>query len=87
MKQYSLNQFCPPFPTAGDDFAAVPPNRIITFPVGSTAPQPVTIATLEDILKETDETFTCTLSDSPNPPVVTIGSPSTATITILDDDG
>ncbi len=45
------------------------------------------IDTSEDGLKEDDETFTCTLSDSPNPPVVAIGSPSTATITIRDDDG
>ncbi len=76
----------PPPPTAGVDFTAVPPNQVIAFPAGSTAVS-VFIVTLEDNLKETDEMLTCTLSDSPNPPVVTIGSPSTATITIRDDDG
>ncbi len=68
------------------DFTAVV-NQLITFPAGSTAPQSVFINTISDDDVETDETFTCTLADSPNPPVVTIGTFGQTTVIIRDDDG
>lgn len=47
----------------------------------------VNVDIMEDTIKEVEETFTCSLSDSPSLPDVIAGSPSMATITIQDDDG
>ncbi len=51
---------------------------------GDTAPKSLNITIVNDLLDEPDETFTVTISSPTGG--ATLGSPATATITILDDD-
>lgn len=66
--------------TAGDDYTAV--SDTLTFAPGDTSGT-VTVTILEDTIDETDEDLTVTLS---NPVSGTLGSPSSATLTITDND-
>ncbi len=88
MKHQSSVHFCVFPPAAGIDFSPLV-NQAITFPAGSTSLRTVsiTIITIEDDIKESEETFTCTLADSPDPPAVTIGNPAQTVLVIQDDDG
>ena len=45
------------------------------------------VPTVDDPIKEDDEIFTCSLVDSPDPPLVILDTPNAATVTIIDDDG
>ena len=51
---------------------------------GDTAPKSINITIVNDLIDELDETFTVTISNPTGSAV--LGSPATATITILDDD-
>ena len=66
---------------AGDDYTAAPAS--VTIPANA-ASHTFTIATTEDTDDEHDETFTVALGTLPDG--VAAGSPSTATVTIADDD-
>lgn len=68
---------------AGADYMAT--SGTLTFVADETS-KTFTIATLKDTLVEADETFNITLS-SPTGPGTTLGSPSTATVTITDTSG
>jgi len=65
---------------AGDDYTAI--GGTLSFAPGQTN-QSFAVAILDDALDEPDETLTFTLS---NPVNATLGTPSTATLTIVDDD-
>jgi beta-glucanase (GH16 family) len=67
--------------TAGDDYVTV--DETVTFLAGQVRAS-VTVATIDDDIAESTETFTLTLSD---PTGAVIGSPSTATVQIIDNDG
>lgn len=69
--------------TASDVSDFTPLFRTLTFAAGETS-KTVTIFIIDDALVENDETFSVTLSDSTG---ATLGSPSTATVTIIDNDG
>jgi hypothetical protein len=68
--------------TGGQDYTADPVT--VTFPAGSSAPQAVSVSITQDAIDEPDETLTLTLTAPSN---AQVGSQSTATLTILDDDG
>ncbi len=67
--------------TISQDYAGIPSPLALTWVDGSTASKTVTLPILSDALLEGDETFTMTIS-STNPDWV--GSPSNATVTIID---
>jgi hypothetical protein len=67
--------------TAGSDYAAV--TGTLTFDPGQTI-KSFSVSILDDVADESDETVNLTLSDPEN---ATLGSPSTATLSITDDDG
>jgi len=66
---------------AGVDYTAK--SGLVTFNVGELS-KTIDIPILNDSLHENDETFTVVLTDLP--PDVTLGTPSTTTVTIKDDD-
>jgi peptidoglycan/xylan/chitin deacetylase (PgdA/CDA1 family) len=66
--------------TAGSDYIST--NGILTFVQGETS-HTITIPILDDTIDEDNETFSISLS---NPTNATLGSPTTATLTIIDDD-
>ncbi len=66
--------------TAGSDYTAI--SGVLTFAAGEIS-KTVTVAVLGDTLVEADETFTLTLS---NPSGASLGSISTTTATIVNDD-
>ena len=69
--------------TAGTDYTALT-NQTLTIMSGATSAT-LAIATADDLVDEPDETFTVTLS---NPSTnAELGTPTTATGTIVDDDG
>ena len=68
--------------TAGSDYTAI--SEVVTFAAGDTTPKTVNIPITNDTTPETAETFTVSLSAATGG--ATIGTPSTATITIVDDD-
>ena len=68
--------------TAGADFTTV--SGTLSWDVGDADPKTIVVPILEDTLIEGVETFTVTLSD---PFLADLGSPSTATVTIIDNDG
>jgi hypothetical protein len=68
--------------TAGTDYTAI--NQAVTFATGDTASKTVTIPILNDAFVEGNETVTVTLS-SPTGGAA-LGTPSTAVLTITDDD-
>jgi hypothetical protein len=70
--------------TAGNDYTALPTPTVVSFADGDTANKTVNIAILADTLVEGNETVNVTLS-SPSGGA-TLGSPSTAVLTITDDD-
>src|ERR1043166_1870383 len=65
---------------AGSDYTST--SGTLTFAPGETS-KSFTVSVTDDSLDEDDETFTANLS---NPTNATLGSPSTETITILDND-
>lgn len=67
--------------TAGSDYTAT--SGTLTFAPG-VASQSIVIPILDDLSDETDEALTITLS---SPSIAELGTPSTATLTITDDDG
>lgn len=70
--------------TAGSDYTAVT-NQTVTFTAGQTS-QVVNVPILQDTDAEDPETIPLSLSAAgPNPPLL-LGAPSTATLTINDDD-
>lgn len=69
--------------TADPESDYVPEFVTLTFPDGSATPQTVTIATLDDEDFEGNETFTVSLGQSD---ARSIGTPSTAVVTIIDDE-
>ena len=71
--------------TADSDYTAG--SGTVTFRTGSTTPQTLTVATVDDALAEADETFTVTLTASSLPAGVSLGmDPAAAVGTIVDDD-
>ncbi len=66
--------------TAGEDYDLE--NGTLTIPAGETTGT-ISVAILDDVLDENDETFTLTLS---NPQSAILGDPSIMTVTITDDD-
>ncbi|MEZ4870532.1 MAG: Calx-beta domain-containing protein [Caldilineaceae bacterium] len=66
--------------TAGDDYSST--TGTLTFAPGETS-QSFAVSINDDALDEEDETVTVTLS---NPNNATLGSPTSATLTIVDDD-
>ena len=58
----------------------------VTFPTGTTTPQTVTVATVDDALVESDETFTVTLTALGFPAGVSLGMDPAAMGTIEDND-
>lgn len=68
--------------TAGSDYTALA--ATVDFADGDTAGKSVTFAVLDDGDDEADETATVTLSNATGG--ATLGTPSTATVTIADDD-
>ena len=69
--------------TVGADYTAVPVTTI-TWPDGDSADKTIDIAITDDAVFEANETFKVTLS---NPINVTINTPSSAVVTIGNDDG
>jgi Zn-dependent metalloprotease len=73
---------------AGQDFGslgvATQRSGTLTWAAGDGTAKSITIPILNDVVDEPDETFTVTLS-SPSAGIV-LGTPSVATVTILDDD-
>jgi hypothetical protein len=67
--------------TNGSDYAAAPASPL-TIPAGATSAA-ITVTPTDDSLVEDDETVVITLSDGTN---YDIGSPSTATVNIADDE-
>ncbi len=65
----------------GDDYSTI--SRIVTFSPGTTSVS-VPVNLMEDDVQEESEDFTATIS-SPNG--ATLGTPTTATVTIMEDDG
>lgn len=65
------------------DYGPVVPT-VLSWADGDTAPKTLNINIVNDLLDEPDETFTVTIS-APTGGAV-LGSPATATVTILDDD-
>ena len=66
----------------GADHSAPSAKRKITFKAGETS-KTIEVGTVQDAIHEGDETFTVTLSD---PAGAALGTDSTATVTITDDD-
>jgi hypothetical protein len=66
--------------SGGPDY--FPENYTLTFSPGVTS-QTIIISIIDDLCPESNESFTVTLS---NPSGATLGTPSTATVTILDND-
>ncbi len=69
--------------TAGHDYTAVI-NRLVSFASGDTADKRVSIPITQDSIVEAAETFNVTLSAPTGG--VTLGAPSSAIVTITDDD-
>ena len=69
-------------PRPGADYTAV--SQTVSFADGDTANKTVNIPILNDVLVEGNETVNVTLSSPTGG--ATLGSPSTATLTITDDD-
>jgi hypothetical protein len=67
--------------TAGSDFTAV--SGVLAWADGEAGSKTFVVAVLDDAISESSETVTLTLSQAT---VATLGSPSTATLTITDDD-
>ena len=82
LNAFSLLLFCL-FVLAGSDYTAQ--TTAVTFPVGQTS-RTVTVATLQDMISESTEEFTATLSNPVGGNFI-VGSTGSATISILDDDG
>ena len=71
--------------TVGSDYAAG--SGTVTFRTGTTTPQTLTVATVDDALAEADETFTVALTALGLPAGVSLGmDPAAAVGTIVDDD-
>ncbi|HOD05336.1 MAG TPA: Calx-beta domain-containing protein, partial [Anaerolineaceae bacterium] len=68
--------------TAGSDYTAA--STILSWDAGDVEAQSLTVTILDDLLDETDETFQVTLSEADG---LTMGSPSQAVITIVDNEG
>jgi hypothetical protein len=68
--------------SAGSDYTAQPTTELV-FPPGVTQ-RTINVPLIDDTTVEDDETFTVTLSNATGD--ITLGSPSTATVTIQDDD-
>jgi len=69
--------------TAGSDYLAA--SGTLSWANGDTAPKTFTVTVTDDALMESNETFTVTLSGPSGG--ATLGSPSSATVTIVDNDG
>jgi hypothetical protein len=67
--------------TSPADFAAA--SGMLNWADGDAAPKTFQVTIVNDALDEVDETFGVTLS---NPQAATLGTPSSAVVTILDDD-
>src|SRR6266542_5789650 len=67
--------------TSGRDYTALGPP--LTIPAGA-ASAPVTISPIDDTASESNETVTLTLTSGTG---YTIGSPSSATVNLADNDG
>ncbi|WP_421793910.1 DUF4394 domain-containing protein [Hydrocarboniphaga effusa] len=67
--------------TAGADFTTV--SGTLSWDVGDAEPKSIVVPILEDTIIEGNETFTVTLSE---PFLADLGSPATATVTIIDND-
>jgi hypothetical protein len=67
--------------TAGADFTTT--SGTLSWDVGDAAPKNIVVTILEDTAIEGNETFTVTLSE---PFLADLGSPATATVTIIDND-
>ena len=74
--------------TAGQDFgtlgSAVQRTGVLSWLAGNATPKTIVIPIINDAVNEGDETFTVVLS-APSTGIV-LGAPSTATVTITDDD-
>jgi ribosomal protein L35AE/L33A len=68
--------------TAGDDYTAV--SGTLNWKDGSSNDKTITVFIVDDTIPEDDETFSLTLSNPTGG--ATIGDPSTAEVTIIDDD-
>jgi len=68
--------------TAGSDYVALPATTY-TFAPGDATPKTISVAIQGDAVVEADETFTVRLSSPSN---ATLGTPTVATATILNDD-
>ncbi len=66
---------------AGSDYTAV--NNTLNWPAGDTASKTFTVSILNNTTPESSESFTVTLTPTGG---ATLGTPSTATVTITDDD-
>lgn len=67
--------------TSGSDFNFT--NTTVTFPMGTTANQTITVDILQDVLTENDEDIVLELSNPTNGAMISVG---TYTLTIEDDD-
>jgi len=69
--------------TAGSDYTAT--SGTLNWPIADTVSKTITVPILNDSVPESSETFTATLTSPTGG--ATLGTPSTATVTITDDDG
>lgn len=69
--------------TAGTDFTSLPPTTILTFAPGETS-KTIPIPTASDAVADNNETVTLTLSNATGG--ATLGTPATATLTIIEGD-
>lgn len=69
--------------TAGQDYTAIA-GQTVTFAAGDAVDKPVTITILNDATFEGDENFTVALSNPQGG--ATLGTPNSATVTIVEDD-
>ena len=68
--------------TAGQDYTAT--NGVLSWVAGDAAAKAIVVPIIDDSLIETNETFTVTLTSPTGG--ATLGSPATATVTIVDND-
>ncbi len=68
---------------AGSDYTAT--NGLLVWTNGDTAAKSITVPILNDLLIETNETFTVTLTNPTGG--ATLGTPATTTVRIVDNDG
>ena len=70
---------------AGNDYTALAADATVTFAINDTE-QTISVTILDDVAAEGNETFTLSFSPGALPSGVTAGTPTTVTVTVVDDD-